>query len=78
MRTGGRDHTIAVLFPVKNAGDKKDIGRGFGRLFCGAGGGVTQCGAIGANLRGNHGGRANERYQVALEWLSQNLDGDLR
>src|SRR5947209_4982758 len=26
---------------------------------------------------GNHGGRANERYQVALEWLSQNLDGDV-
>jgi hypothetical protein len=23
---------------------------------------------------GNHGGRANERYQVALEWLSQVLD----
>jgi len=27
---------------------------------------------------GNHGGRANERFQVALEWLSQNLDGDVR
>ena len=25
---------------------------------------------------GNHGGRASERYQVALEWLSQVLDGD--
>ena len=25
---------------------------------------------------GNHGGRANERYQVALEWLSQVLDRD--
>jgi S-formylglutathione hydrolase FrmB len=25
---------------------------------------------------GNHGGRANERYQIALEWLSQILDGE--
>ncbi len=25
---------------------------------------------------GNHGGRANERYQVALHWLSSVLDGD--
>ena len=25
---------------------------------------------------GNHGGRANERYQMALQWLSQVLDGD--
>ena len=25
---------------------------------------------------GNHGGRAHERYQVALQWLSQVLDGD--
>ena len=25
---------------------------------------------------GNHGGRANERYQVALQWLSDVLDGD--
>lgn len=26
---------------------------------------------------GTHGGRANERYRVVLEWLSQNLDGDV-
>ena len=25
---------------------------------------------------GNHGGRAYERYQVALEWLSRVLDAD--
>jgi len=25
---------------------------------------------------GNHGGRARERYQVALEWLSQVLERD--
>jgi hypothetical protein len=25
---------------------------------------------------GNHGGRANERYQVALEWMSQVLARD--
>ena len=25
---------------------------------------------------GNHGGRANERYQVALEWLSHVLERD--
>ena len=25
---------------------------------------------------GNHGGRANERYQVALQWLSDVLHGD--
>jgi len=26
---------------------------------------------------GNHGGRANERYQMALQWLSQVLHGDV-
>jgi hypothetical protein len=26
---------------------------------------------------GNHGGRADERYQVALQWLSDVLDGDV-
>jgi hypothetical protein len=25
---------------------------------------------------GNHGGRANERYQAALEWLSHVLERD--